>query len=137
MSNNTCSWCGRSHSGFTGITSHYNMQSNTYCSQKCKQEHKNSLPSDKTSGGITGEGCFVVTTVYGDYNHPIVLDFRSFRDNFLQKKYFGRLFIKWYYKKGPIFAAKISKSSFLKNIVLHLIVKPLHSIVKFFHLHLS
>ena len=40
------------------------------------------------------EGCYIATMVYGDYNHPKVLQLRYFRDNCLKKYIFGLYFIK-------------------------------------------
>lgn len=80
-------------------------------------------------------GCFVATAVYGSYDHPIVLDLRMFRDNWLQKREYGRKFIIWYYQEGPHLASWISKSELKKFFALKLIVKPLHFFVKLFKLH--
>lgn len=38
-------------------------------------------------------GCFVATACLGDYNHPVVLDLRRFRDEFLKRKTWGRHFM--------------------------------------------
>ena len=69
--------------------------------------------------------CFIATATMGDYNHPDVVELRMFRDNFLSKRVWGRVFTKIYYKLGPIPARAITKSTQLKQISYLLIVKPL------------
>jgi hypothetical protein len=61
----------------------------------------------------TSPNCFVVTTVMGDFNHPVVVDFRKFRDEVMLNYYFGRLFIKIYYKIGPILSFIIKQNNSL------------------------
>ncbi len=60
------------------------------------------------SGRITIEThsgkCFVATATYQDAMHPDVILLRDFRDRFLRKSGFGRMFIVFYYKVGPYFA---------------------------------
>ena len=71
-------------------------------------------------------GCFIATATMGSYNNPIVKDLRIFRDTFLQKSYFGREFIKIYYKFGPYPAKLIAKSLILRKISYFLIIRPLY-----------
>lgn len=71
-------------------------------------------------------GCFIATATMGSYNNPIVKDLRIFRDTFLQKSYFGREFIKIYYKFGPYPAKLIAKSVILRKISYFLIIRPLY-----------
>jgi uncharacterized tellurite resistance protein B-like protein len=74
-------------------------------------------------------GCFVATATVGDYNHPIVLDLREFRDTILIKTLSGRFFIKIYYQFGPYPAKLISKSKTLKSISFKYLIRPIHRIV--------
>jgi|TARA_B100000965_G_scaffold365127_1_gene349389 hypothetical protein len=71
------------------------------------------------------EGCFVATAVFNDYDHPIVLELRGFRDNYLSKRFWGKSFIKTYYKYGPYPARLIKKSFLLRKFSYYLIIKPL------------
>jgi len=80
-------------------------------------------------------GCFIATSVFGDYNHSVVRDLRKFRDNWLYKREFGKRFIIWYYEEGPKLALWVGKSKTRKKICYALIVNPLHLVVKFFNLH--
>lgn len=117
-----CLWCGGPAHGVN-----FNK---TFCSTKCRTEY------EQNTGKSTGWGssCFVATAVYGNENHPVINDLRSFRDNWLDKKKYGRNFIIWYYKKGPLLASWIDKSKIRKNLAYTLIIKPLHLIIKLFRL---
>lgn len=75
-------------------------------------------------------GCFVATAVFGDYDHPIVKDFRYFRDNYLNKYSSGKQFIKIYYTYGPILARLAYKNILIANLLRYLILKPIHFIIK-------
>jgi hypothetical protein len=46
-------------------------------------------------------GCYIATMVYGDYDHPQVMVLRDFRDSYLDKREWGKRFIKFYYKHSP------------------------------------
>ena len=45
--------------------------------------------------------CFVATATYQNAMHPNVVLLRDYRDRFLRKSIFGRLFISAYYRIGP------------------------------------
>jgi len=84
-------------------------------------------PGSETKGS---SGCFIATAAMGDYNHPVVMDLRLFRDNWLLKRDWGVNFTKWYYAHGPKAANIIDKSTFLKKMTLITIVKPLQILTK-------
>jgi len=75
-------------------------------------------------------GCFIATAAMGNYDHPVVMDLRMFRDNWLLKRDWGVNFTKWYYTHGPKAANVIDKSTILKKITFIVIVKPLQIITK-------
>jgi hypothetical protein len=75
-------------------------------------------------------GCFIATAVFGDYNHPTVVDLRAFRDNWILNRKWGIDFVKWYYRYGFIASNYILEYALLKYISLCFIVKPLHIIIK-------
>lgn len=75
-------------------------------------------------------GCFIATAALGNYNHPVVVDLRMFRDNWLLKRNWGVKFTNWYYTHGPKAANLIEKSTLLKKITFTTIVKPLQIITK-------
>ena len=74
--------------------------------------------------------CFIATATLGDYNHPVVIDLRNFRDMFLLKNIFGRIFIRIYYFFGPFFAELISKFEPLRLLSFNFLIKPLHKLIK-------
>jgi hypothetical protein len=74
--------------------------------------------------------CFIATATMGSYNHPVVVDLRIFRDQWLQKRNWGKYFIQWYYIYGAKAAMIIGKSNILRKVSLFTIIKPLHFIIK-------
>lgn len=62
------------------------------------------------------KGCFVTTVAFGDPLHPMVVDFRSFRDEVMVKSKFGRIFIDWYNQNGPYAADFIECHPWLRFI---------------------
>lgn len=64
-----------------------------------------------------GPGCFVLTAAHGDEKHPVVKEFRNFRDEVLNRYPVGRAFSNWYYEHGPKMAAFISDKPLLKAAV--------------------
>jgi tetratricopeptide (TPR) repeat protein len=75
-------------------------------------------------------GCFIATAAMGDYNHPVVIELRQFRDEWLLKKNWGISFTNWYYIHGPKAASIIEKSNILKAITFFFIIKPLQKITQ-------
>lgn len=72
------------------------------------------------------EGCFIATAVYGNYDHPMVQDFRFFRDFTLKKSSIGRKFISFYYKNSPSIAQRIESHSTLKTGIRLMFLSPIH-----------
>ena len=95
---------------------------------KCKDVF--SASGSNTSDTNNNSGCFVATATMKNYNHPIVLDLRNFRDLFLLKSWYGRLFVKSYYLVGPFFARLISKSKLLRSLSFNLLIVPIHNLIK-------
>ena len=79
-----------------------------------------------TQSNSTDSSCFVVTATYGDVNHPIVVDFRAYRDKNLSTHYLGKVFVKIYYQIGPCFAKVIKSNKILKKVTREFLVEPLH-----------
>lgn len=75
-------------------------------------------------------GCFIATAAMGDYNHPVVMDLRLFRDNWLLKRDWGVKFTNWYYTHGPRASSIIDKSLVLRKLTFIIVVKPLQIITK-------
>lgn len=76
--------------------------------------------------------CFVATAVIGDNDHVIVKDFRKFRDTWLMHRRWGVSFINWYYQYGPIAAAFVQNKKYTRFVILMLLLKPLHFLIKRF-----
>ncbi|MBO6621907.1 MAG: hypothetical protein JJ892_08785 [Balneola sp.] len=76
------------------------------------------------------EGCFIATATYGNYNHPKVIEFRKFRDRYLQNSTIGQMFIQFYYKYSPFLAGKIQSNNSLKRTINNLILTPLLFVIK-------
>jgi hypothetical protein len=79
----------------------------------------NTVQKEKTGN------CFIATATMGSYDHPMVVELRGFRDNWILKKSWGNKFVNWYYKYGAVLAKLIDKSILVKQICYLLIVKPL------------
>jgi hypothetical protein len=69
----------------------------------------------------SGSPCFVATAAYGDETHADVVYLRGFRDRRLQKSTCGRLFVAWYYRRGPTMAVAVMRSASLKRVAHTLI----------------
>lgn len=82
-----------------------------------------------TQSNSTDSSCFVVTATYGDVNHPVVNDFRLYRDSVLMKYLLGRVFINFYYIIGPFFASIIKSHSNLRKLARLYLIQPIHSIL--------
>lgn len=93
-----------------------------YVEELCK---RNGIQADTPSKG-SSSNCFVITATLGDPNHPIVDEFRLYRDSKLLPNAFGRSFVQFYYKVGPYLAAIISKNVFLRKISFSLFVHPIY-----------
>lgn len=59
---------------------------------------------------VPKEGCYIATSIYGNYNAPEVLILRNYRDNILSKTLLGRAFILFYYNTSPTFV-KLTKNN--------------------------
>lgn len=61
--------------------------------------------------------CYIATAVYGSYDAPQVMILRRFRDFYLQKRKWGREFVKLYYRLSPSFATMLKQNKGINNIV--------------------
>lgn len=75
------------------------------------------------------KGCFIATAVYNDYNHPLVIELRKFRDEVLESYLLGNIFIKIYYFLSPSIASIISKNFILKYLTKKILLQPLVRII--------
>lgn len=63
----------------------------------------------------TGEGCYIATCVYGSYDCPQVWVLRRYRDFYLRNHWWGRFFIKIYYKISPFLVKKYGHISLFRS----------------------
>lgn len=83
--------------------------------------NKNNATLQSIYNKLNPSGCYIATMVYGDYEHPKVLVLRGFRDEFLQKHYLGRCFIKFYYKHSPQWVEKLKDKKSINNIIRNIL----------------
>lgn len=129
----TCQWCGRRYNSYeSNVTEAYGSYGyrRRYCSNRCFSEAdpQRYYAALHNKQQLAKSKCFVATTVYHRYDHPVVEDLRRFRDVYLFNKKWGKSFIKWYYKHGPKLAHFVSKNKTRRSIAKLLVVKPLHFI---------
>ena len=80
----------------------------------------NQIPTGGGSGGSGGSssgGCYIATMAYGDYDHPQVIILRQFRDQVLDKTFFGKWFIKLYYQFSPKLVEKLKNKQRINTII--------------------
>jgi tetratricopeptide (TPR) repeat protein len=92
---------------------------------------KHVIKFDSQAKKISQTECFIATATMGSYDHPVVMDLRFFRDNWLLKREWGVAFTKWYYTHGQKTAKVIEKFQCLKIFSYYFIVKPAHVFTKF------
>jgi hypothetical protein len=80
---------------------------------------KQAQAASSSSSNNGGGGCYIATMVYGDYDHPQVIELRKFRDEFLRKSILGRSFIKTYYKYAPGLVEKLKDRKGINNLIRH------------------
>ena len=104
------------------ITTFGMMQKSQIASKPLDVAHPNQdlNPKEETA---QNSDCFVATAVYGNPYHPNVIKLRTYRDNRLTHSFWGRLFIKIYYKIGPYLAILTKKISLLDKFFKSLIEK--------------
>lgn len=68
------------------------------------------------SSGGGGCGCYVATAVYGSYDCPEVWTLRRYRDNTLNKTWYGRAFVKCYYAISPTLVRWFGQSSWFRRM---------------------
>lgn len=59
--------------------------------------------------------CYIATAVYGSYDCPQVWRFRRYRDEYLSKKVFGKVFIKTYYAVSPTIIKHFGKTEWFNS----------------------
>lgn len=94
-------------------------QAKDWYKKAAAQGHEDAKNNLKAVYGITSNsgGCYIATAVYGSYEAPQVLTLRRYRDQTLQKTWFGRLFIRVYYALSPALARRLRNAKALSTWV--------------------
>lgn len=66
-------------------------------------------PISLSGASSSVDKCFVLTACYGDEDHPVVKDFRRFRDEYLLRNRTGEWLVSFYYRVGPTLADGVSR----------------------------
>jgi hypothetical protein len=74
--------------------------------------------------------CFIITATMNDPYHPIVDEFRAYRDSKLLTNILGKAFVSFYYIVGPFAALVIRKSPVLRKLSFRLFVSPVYKHIK-------
>jgi len=81
-------------------------------------------PTYKPPEITKASSCFVITATMGNRNHPYVVTLQDFRESWLKKRSYGRIFTRQYERFGPYFADFIRNSAILRTLSLYIIVRP-------------
>jgi len=95
---------------------------------KSFREGSHTLQENRRNGNNTG--CFIATATLGDYDHPIVLELRRFRDEWILRRIWGKQFVELYYYYGSITSKYIASSLILRKLSFYFIVKPVYFIAR-------
>lgn len=71
---------------------------------------------DKNREAEQKSGCYIATAVYGSYDCPEVWTLRRFRDNTLDRTWYGRAFIRTYYAVSPTLVRWFGKDSWFQAL---------------------
>jgi len=91
---------------------------------------KKVMPKRQQKTSYNNPNCFVITATMGNPYHPIVDEFRAYRDSKLLTNILGKAFVIFYYKIGPFAAFVISKSTILRKLSFNLFVNPVYKRIK-------
>ena len=76
------------------------------------------------------EGCFIATAAYGSHCATELQILRGFRNEYLLKHTFSRLFVNAYYQVSPAIASLIEKHEIAKSLTRTILIKPVLLIIK-------
>ena len=72
-------------------------------------------PNVKIPQAPSTDGCYIATAVYGSYDCPEVWTLRRFRDFSLGTSWYGRVFIKLYYRISPMMVKYFGHTEFFQT----------------------
>lgn len=73
--------------------------------------------SSQRSQSNQSSNCYIATKVYGNIDAPQVITLRVWRNNYLNNFMLGRVFVKVYYKIGPVLAKLIISESLVERTI--------------------
>lgn len=85
-------------------------------------------------GNKASSYCYVATATYQNINHPNVIILRDYRDRFLRKSVWGRIFITVYYKIGKYLAIFPENIPFVRTASKRLLDELVVRIIKKYYL---
>lgn len=90
---------------------------NGYVEKIVKYDNSYMAPVNSSSGNTSSGsgGCYIATCVYGSYDCPQVWTLRRFRDDTLDTKWYGKVFIKCYYAISPILVKWFGKTKWFRR----------------------
>ena len=106
----------------------YAMQAINYAPPEIAEKYRSEIANDlkyieqvrsgQKDTTLKGKkGCYIATAVYGSYDCDEVFALRRYRDDYLNKNIFGRLFIKIYYRISPFLAKHIRQDTRIAKII--------------------
>jgi len=75
-------------------------------------------------------GCYIATCCYQDSNASEVVLFRIFRDTYLMNNYFGKIFVKYYYRFSPKIANILNGNRTINLLVKNTILSPIYNLLR-------
>lgn len=91
-----------------------------YSYPKLSRKFQESLP---VNSGTKKEGCYIATSIYGDYDHPKVIILRRFRDNTLKCSFIGNILVVIYYRISPTIVKIFGSQSYFAKPIKYLLDK--------------
>lgn len=82
--------------------------------QEIKRYNETYTPPQITR--VAKKGCYIATAVYGTYDCPEVWTLRRYRDTILDKTWYGKIFIRIYYKISPSIVKTFGKNSIFNKV---------------------
>lgn len=103
--------------GYCSIRGNEILDLKNYSYSTCEY-YKEYEASRKSSGSSSGNsnGCYVATAVYGSYDCPQVWTLRRYRDDVLASKWYGRAFIRVYYRVSPVLVKWFGRASWFRRL---------------------
>lgn len=87
--------------------------------------NNNASPTSNTNKTSSSSGCYTATCVYNSYDCPQVWILRRYRDNYLDNRWWGRLFIRFYYAISPTLVKYFGKFNWFRKPIKRILDKKI------------